>query len=70
MIKQANMDELIKAVHLATNNLEPIVKMDGAKYFTDLIELLKVANKDDILSLFQLIKSSSSFENTEVVEYV
>lgn len=69
MIKPVNVEELIKAIQLTMNNLEPIVDMDGAKYFADFIELLKVANKDDILSAFQLIKSSSAFENTEATEY-
>lgn len=70
-IGTADADALIAATKLALKNLEPIVDMDGAKSFSDLIQLLKVANKGDILSAFQMIMSGSSgYDDIEVAEYV
>jgi hypothetical protein len=71
MIGSADADALIDATKLALTKLEPIVDMDGANSFSNLIQLLKVAKKDDILSAFQMIKSGNvGFEDTNVAEYV
>ncbi|XP_026815483.1 apolipophorins [Rhopalosiphum maidis] len=69
MIGLADVDALIAATKLALTKLEPIVDMDGANSFSNLIQLLKVAKKDDILSTFQMIKSGSDgFEDNNVAE--
>jgi len=66
----ADADTLVAATQLAMTKLEPIVDMDGANSFSVLVQLLKVAKKDDILSAFRQIMSGSGYENTEVLEYV
>lgn len=66
----ANADTLVAATQLAMYNLEPVVDVDGAKSFADLIELLKVANKDDILSAYQQVNSGTGFDDSELAEYV
>lgn len=63
-------DELVEATQLATINVEPIVEMDGAKYFANLISLLKVAKKDDILVAFSQIKSGSGVDDSDVAKFV
>jgi len=66
----ANADALVAATQLAMTNLDPTIDMDGAKCFADLIALLKVAKKDDILSAFRTIESGTAFENKETAQYV
>jgi len=69
IIGSADADALVAATQLALTKLEPIVDMDGADSFSGLIQLLKVAKKDDILSAFEQIMSGG-YEDTEVPEYV
>lgn len=40
-------------------DLEPVVEMNGAQHYMDLVALLGVAKKDDILSAYEQIKSST-----------
>jgi len=70
MAGPANAEALVAATQLAMTNLDPTIDMDGAKYFADLIALLKVATKDDILSAFRTIDSGTGFENKETAQYV
>jgi len=71
IIGSADADALVAATQSAMTKLEPIVAMDGADSFSELVQLLKVAKKDDILSAFdQIMSGSSGYENTEVPEYV
>jgi len=71
IIGSADADALMAATQSALTKLEPIVAMDGADSFSALVQLLKVAKKDDILSAFeQIMSGSSGYENTEVPEYV
>lgn len=73
MLESVNADGLVNALQSAMSNLEPVVEMDGAKDYANLIELLKVANKDDILSAYQQIKGntgSSGNGNANMAEYV
>lgn len=58
-VVSTNTDQLVKAVQLAMANLEPVVEMNGAKHYMDLVALLKVANKNDILSAYEQIQSST-----------
>jgi len=71
IIGLADADALVTATKLALDKLEPIVDENGANSFSNLVQLLKVAKKDDILSAFNMIMSGSTgFENTKVAEYV
>jgi len=71
IIGLADADALVTATKLAFNELEPIVDMNGANSFSNLIQLIKVAKKDDILSAFNMIMSGSTkFKDAKVVEYV
>lgn len=70
LIGLADAGTLVAATQSALTKLEPIVDMDGADRFAVLVQLLKVAKKDDILSAFQQIMSGSGNEDTEVPEYV
>jgi len=68
-----NADQLVAATQSAKKNFEPVVEMDGANNFADLVTLLKAASKDDILSAYQQVKSSAvsdGNENADVAEYV
>lgn len=69
-ILSANADTLLAATQSALNNLEPVVDMDGAKSYADLIALLKVASKDDILATYQQVKSGTGFGDATFAEYV
>lgn len=71
IIGLADADALVTATQLALNKLEPIVDMNGANRFLNLMQLLKVAKKDDILSTFNMIMNGSTrFNDTKVAEYV
>ncbi|XP_060861024.1 apolipophorins isoform X2 [Metopolophium dirhodum] len=71
IIGSADADALVAATQSALTKLEPIVAMDGADSFAALVQLLKVAKKDDILSAFeQIMSGSSEYENTEVPESI
>jgi len=71
IIGSADADALVAATQLALAKLEPIVDMEGADSFSVLVQLLKVAKKDDILSAFEQIMSGSiGYKNTEIPEYV
>lgn len=70
MVGLTDSDTLVEATQLAVQNLEPTVEIDGAKIFSNLIELLKVAKKDDIISGFQKIKSGTGFDDVEMAKYV
>lgn len=58
-VVSTNADQLVKAVQLAMADLEPVVEMNGAQHYMDLVALLGVAKKDDILSAYEQIKSST-----------
>lgn len=67
----ADANSLVTATQLALDKLEPIVDVNGANSFSNLVQLLKVAKKNDILSAFNMIMSGSTgFKNTKVAEYV
>lgn len=70
MVGPADSDALVTAIQLALQNLEPIVKVDGANSFSNLIELLKVAKKDDIIFAFRQINSDAEFDDVEMAKYV
>lgn len=70
MVGPTDPDALVEATQLAVQNLEPVVEMDGAQSFSNLMELLKVAKKDDIISAFQQIKSGTGFDDAEMAKYV
>lgn len=69
-VVSTNTDQLVKAVQLAMADLEPVVEMNGAKHYMDLVALLTVAKKDDILSAYEQVKSSAGpdEESASVVE--
>lgn len=70
VIKSAtNADDLVTATKLALQNLEPVVEMDGAKYYADLISLFKVAQKEDILNAYEQIKNGGP-DSSEMAQYV
>lgn len=66
---EISADDLVEATKLAMQNLEPVVEMDGAKYYADLVSLLKVAQKDDILNAFEQIKNGR-LDSSEIAQYV
>uniref|UniRef100_A0A2H8TZF4 Apolipophorin n=1 Tax=Melanaphis sacchari TaxID=742174 RepID=A0A2H8TZF4_9HEMI len=69
IIGSADADALVAATQLALTKLEPVVDIEGGNSFSNLIELLKVAKKDDILSAFQQIMSDSGeSEYTQIAE--
>lgn len=71
IIGLADADALVTATKLALDKLEPIVDEKGANSFSNLVQLLKVAKKDDILSAFNMIMSGSTgFKNTKVAEEI
>lgn len=70
IIGSADANALVAATQSALTKLEPVVDMDGADSFSELVQLLKVAKKEDILSAFDTIVSDSERENSEVPEYV
>ncbi|CAH1725498.1 unnamed protein product [Aphis gossypii] len=67
----ADANSLVTATQLALDKLEPIVDMNGGNSFSNLVQLLKVAKKDDILSAFNMIMSGSTgFKDTKVAEKI
>lgn len=70
VVGSVNADTLVEATQSAINNVEPVVEMDGAQSFANLISLLKVATKDDILVAFSQIKSGSGIDNVDIAKCV
>jgi len=66
----ADANALVTATQSASKKLNPVVDMNGADSFLVLVQLLRVAKKEDILSAFNEITSDSERKNTEVSEYV
>jgi len=71
IIGSVDADVLVDATQTVLTKLEPIVDIGGAESFSVLVQLLKVAKKNAILSAFeQIISGSSGYEDTKVPEYV
>ncbi|VVC28237.1 Vitellinogen, open beta-sheet,von Willebrand factor, type D domain,Lipid transport protein, N- [Cinara cedri] len=68
-VEPANSDDLVVALQSVMQNLEPVVEMDGAKSYADLISLLKTAKKKDILDAFDQI-NNDLFYNPEMAQKV
>jgi N-methylhydantoinase B/oxoprolinase/acetone carboxylase alpha subunit len=69
-IRSVDVNALVAAINLATTNLEPVVGINGADSFANLVASFKLATKDDIFSAFQQINHDNKFDDPKIVEYV
>ncbi|XP_045469243.1 apolipophorins-like [Harmonia axyridis] len=69
-IAKTNMNTILKSVKAISDNLGAVVEDKVALEFIDLIKLLRVSKKPDILSVYNQIRSGSGFSDKEAVKKI